>query len=323
MRRDSSCSTLPGAAALTFGTRWARSLHGPRRSVATTPGQGPLRQKWKPGKIRGRLSGREPSSPASTPHRSDAVGACTQTIIGGNGRGVDGGLGVEGAGGDRTLGGGGAPAYSCHAPRTGEGDLFSRPAFQVAVLVRVRPAPLPVVRRLVRLPDSRTRPIQKQGVTVSRTKPSLAKTCVAEFVGTYLLVLLGCGAVHAAVLTGAQSGLWQVAIVWGIAIMLAIYTVGAISGRPHQSGDHFGIRGLGRLLLAVRCSLYARPARRSFRRRGHVVRAFQPLSEGPRARKTGRPGRARKRNHGDVLWRVFPQPRPTFKLARSLLDRQP
>jgi glycerol uptake facilitator protein len=48
--------------------------------------------------------------------------------------------------------------------------------------------------------------------------------------GTYLLILLGCGAVHASVLTGAQSGLWQVAVVWGIAIMLAIYTVGAVSG---------------------------------------------------------------------------------------------
>jgi glycerol uptake facilitator protein len=65
---------------------------------------------------------------------------------------------------------------------------------------------------------------------VSPGKPSLGKKCLAEFVGTYLLILLGCGAVHASVLTGAQSGLWQVAIVWGIAIMLAIYTVGAISG---------------------------------------------------------------------------------------------
>jgi glycerol uptake facilitator protein len=64
---------------------------------------------------------------------------------------------------------------------------------------------------------------------VDRTQP-LVKTWLAEFVGTYLLVLLGCGAVHAAILTGAQSGLWQVAIVWGIAIMLAVYTIGSISG---------------------------------------------------------------------------------------------
>jgi glycerol uptake facilitator protein len=60
--------------------------------------------------------------------------------------------------------------------------------------------------------------------------PSLLKKCLAEFLGTYLLILFGCGAVHASVLTGAQSGLWQVAIVWGVAIMLAIYTVGAVSG---------------------------------------------------------------------------------------------
>ncbi len=61
-------------------------------------------------------------------------------------------------------------------------------------------------------------------------QPSLGKKCLAEFLGTYLLILFGCGAVHASVLTGAQSGLWQVAIVWGIAIMLAVYTVGAVSG---------------------------------------------------------------------------------------------
>src|SRR5208337_2494758 len=61
-------------------------------------------------------------------------------------------------------------------------------------------------------------------------QPSLVKKCLAECLGTYLLILFGCGAVHASVLTGAQSGLWQVAIVWGIAIMVAAYTVGAVSG---------------------------------------------------------------------------------------------
>jgi len=59
---------------------------------------------------------------------------------------------------------------------------------------------------------------------------SLGKRCFAEVVGTFILVFFGCGAVHAAVLTGAQSGLWQVAIVWGVAIAAAAYVVGGISG---------------------------------------------------------------------------------------------
>jgi glycerol uptake facilitator protein len=53
---------------------------------------------------------------------------------------------------------------------------------------------------------------------------------MAEALGTFVLVFLGCGVVHAAVLTGAQSGLWQVAVVWGAAVTLAIYVVGSVSG---------------------------------------------------------------------------------------------
>ena len=61
-------------------------------------------------------------------------------------------------------------------------------------------------------------------------RPSVFKMMIAEWFGTFLLILLGCGAVHAAVLLNAQSGVWQVAVVWGIAIMLAIYAVDSISG---------------------------------------------------------------------------------------------
>jgi glycerol uptake facilitator protein len=60
--------------------------------------------------------------------------------------------------------------------------------------------------------------------------PTLLRTYLAEGLGTFILILFGCGAVHAAVLTGAQSGVWQVAIVWGVGVALAAYCVGAVSG---------------------------------------------------------------------------------------------
>jgi glycerol uptake facilitator len=53
---------------------------------------------------------------------------------------------------------------------------------------------------------------------------------LGEAFGTFLLVLFGCGSLHTAVLLGVHSGLWQIAIVWGVAIMLAIFSVDAISG---------------------------------------------------------------------------------------------
>jgi len=51
-----------------------------------------------------------------------------------------------------------------------------------------------------------------------------------EFFGTFLLVFFGCGSVCAAVTTGAQVGVFQVAIVWGLGIATAIYLTGALSG---------------------------------------------------------------------------------------------
>lgn len=53
---------------------------------------------------------------------------------------------------------------------------------------------------------------------------------VGEFFGTFLLVFFGCGSVAAAVLTGAQVGIFQVAVVWGLGIATAIYLTGALSG---------------------------------------------------------------------------------------------
>lgn len=51
-----------------------------------------------------------------------------------------------------------------------------------------------------------------------------------EVVGTFLLVFFGCGSVASAVLTGAQVGIFQVAIIWGLGIATAIHLTGSLSG---------------------------------------------------------------------------------------------
>jgi glycerol uptake facilitator protein len=67
-------------------------------------------------------------------------------------------------------------------------------------------------------------------MTTSPTRSRLPAWFVGECLGTFLLVFFGCGSVAAAVLTGAQVGIFQVAIVWGFGIATAIYLTGSLSG---------------------------------------------------------------------------------------------
>ncbi|HRX57079.1 MAG TPA: aquaporin, partial [Verrucomicrobiales bacterium] len=59
---------------------------------------------------------------------------------------------------------------------------------------------------------------------------SLRAALTGELMGTFFLVFFGCGSVAAAVTTGAQVGVFQVAIVWGLGIAIAIHCTAALSG---------------------------------------------------------------------------------------------
>ena len=78
--------------------------------------------------------------------------------------------------------------------------------------------------------------LQMRILATLRGKPAGSKgctllhKCVAELVGTCMIVIFGVGCVNSVILTGAQSGLWQVAVVWGFGVALAIYCTASSSG---------------------------------------------------------------------------------------------
>jgi glycerol uptake facilitator protein len=64
----------------------------------------------------------------------------------------------------------------------------------------------------------------------TESKPNLLSAMAGEYFGTFVLVFFGVGSVNAAVATGAQAGLWQVAVVWAVGVSLGIYTAASLSG---------------------------------------------------------------------------------------------
>jgi glycerol uptake facilitator protein len=58
---------------------------------------------------------------------------------------------------------------------------------------------------------------------------SIPGQCLAEFLGTFIVILIGDGAVAAAVLTDSIDG-WGVAVMWGLAVTFGIYVAGPVSG---------------------------------------------------------------------------------------------
>ena len=76
---------------------------------------------------------------------------------------------------------------------------------------------------------TRPEPPPHVSAEIEVARAPLPKWAIGEFFGTFLLVFFGCGSICAAVATGAQVGIFQVAIVWGIGIATAIYLTGSLS----------------------------------------------------------------------------------------------
>jgi glycerol uptake facilitator protein len=79
---------------------------------------------------------------------------------------------------------------------------------------------------------------------------SLLARTGAEVLGTFILIFFGCGAVHVAVLTGDLAGLGQVAMVWGVAIMSAVYICGGISGAHINPAVTIALASWGRFKVS-------------------------------------------------------------------------
>lgn len=61
-------------------------------------------------------------------------------------------------------------------------------------------------------------------------KSELLGQCLAEFIGTGLLVFFGVGCVAALVLSDAAFDQWDISLIWGFGVAIAIYCTAGVSG---------------------------------------------------------------------------------------------
>lgn len=67
-------------------------------------------------------------------------------------------------------------------------------------------------------------------MTTAQRQPTLSSQCIAEFFGTALLIFFGTGCVAALKVAGASFGLWEISVIWGIGVSMAIYLTAGVSG---------------------------------------------------------------------------------------------
>lgn len=61
-------------------------------------------------------------------------------------------------------------------------------------------------------------------------KNNLKGELISEFIGAFILLFFGAGSVATLVLIGADYNNWDIALIWGFAVTMAIYVTGSVSG---------------------------------------------------------------------------------------------
>ncbi|PIJ49901.1 aquaporin [Erwinia sp. OLTSP20] len=65
---------------------------------------------------------------------------------------------------------------------------------------------------------------------MSNSISTLKGQCIAEFLGIGTIIFFGAGCVAALKLAGASFGQWEISIVWGLAVSMAVYLSAGVSG---------------------------------------------------------------------------------------------
>ena len=61
-------------------------------------------------------------------------------------------------------------------------------------------------------------------------KDNLFGELISEFIGGFLLIVFGAGSVATLVLMDWSYNMWDISLIWGLAVTMAIYITGAVSG---------------------------------------------------------------------------------------------
>ncbi len=69
---------------------------------------------------------------------------------------------------------------------------------------------------------------------------TLKGQCIAEFLGTGLLIFFGVGCVASAQGRWSQSfGQWEISVIWGLGVAMAIYLTAGVSGAHLNPGGDY------------------------------------------------------------------------------------